>query len=416
MIQFVAMPGSLLFGRLADRWGAKRAVLLSLRHLSGGDRSTPAACSTGWQFWLLGFVVALILGGSQAISRSLFAALIPPGKNAEFFGFYAISGKFASILGPLVFAAHRRTDRLDPPLHRCLGALLRHRHRPAAGGERGAGPAGSPGRQRRFVMNSSYLEPARPRLFAHRGCSARFPENTLPAFADAVAAGVPYLELDVRTTRDGEVVVHHDETLERLCGDPRAVSALPLEELRGLDAGFTFSADGGRSHPFRGRGVTVPTLAEVLAAFPQARCNIEIKQAEPPMEEATLAVIRAAGREGSVLLAAEQDAIMDRLRPLCGEIPTSLSFGEAAAFFAWLQGGRSAPYRPPGVALQIPERYGEQVLVTPDSLRAAHGVGLEVHVWTVNDPADMTRLLELGVDGLMSDDPQLLLATAGRRS
>jgi MFS transporter, UMF1 family len=104
MIQFVAMPGSLVFGRLAERWGAKRSVLLSLL-LFLGITGYAYRMQHGWEFWILGVVVALILGGSQAISRSLFAALIPPGKNAEFFGFYAISGKFASILGPLVFAA-----------------------------------------------------------------------------------------------------------------------------------------------------------------------------------------------------------------------------------------------------------------------------------------------------------------------
>ena len=103
MIQFVAMPGSLLFGHLASRWGAKRSVMLSLL-LFIGVTIFAFRMQQGWEFWVLGLVVALILGGSQAISRSLFAALIPPGKNAEFFGFYAISGKFAAILGPLVFA------------------------------------------------------------------------------------------------------------------------------------------------------------------------------------------------------------------------------------------------------------------------------------------------------------------------
>jgi UMF1 family MFS transporter len=103
MIQFIAMPGSLFFGRLASRWGAKRAVLLSLL-LFVGVTVYAFFMRHGWQFWLLGLVVALILGGSQAISRSLFASMVPPGKNAEFFAFYAISGKFAAIFGPLLFA------------------------------------------------------------------------------------------------------------------------------------------------------------------------------------------------------------------------------------------------------------------------------------------------------------------------
>ncbi|PLX85166.1 MAG: glycerophosphodiester phosphodiesterase [Desulfuromonas sp.] len=263
-------------------------------------------------------------------------------------------------------------------------------------------------------MNSVYLCPPAPRLFAHRGASAASPENTLPAFRSAVAAGLPYLEMDVWSTADGVVVVHHDETALRLCGDPRRISDLSLAELQNLDAGHTFSPDGGRSHPFRGRGVIVPTLRQVLDAFPKARCNIEIKQAEPAAEELTVATIREAEAEERVLLAAEQDAVMKRIRECCGEIPTSFSRGEVAAFLEWIQGGCLGSYRPEGVALQIPEVFGTTRLVSPETIRAAHRAGLEVHVWTVNEAQDMERLLGWGVDGLMSDHPELLAATAGK--
>jgi len=262
-------------------------------------------------------------------------------------------------------------------------------------------------------MHSRYFEPPRPRLFGHRGASAHYPENTLPAFR--AAAGVPYLELDVWATADGQVVVHHDETVQRLCGIDRRISELTLAELKELDAGFGFSTDAGRTHPFRGGGITIPTLAEVLAAFPDHFCNIEIKQEAPAIEERVLEVVHLCGMAEQVLLAAEQDRIMQRLRPLCGPIPTSLSFGETAEFFAWLAGGCRDGYRPPGVALQIPERWGDQTLVTPGSVQAAHAVGLEVHVWTVNDPRAMERLLTIGVDGLMSDYPERLLAAAAGR-
>lgn len=263
-------------------------------------------------------------------------------------------------------------------------------------------------------MTSAYLKPPRPRLFGHRGASAAFPENTLPAFQAALAAKMPYLEMDVWATSDGAVVVHHDETLQRLCGLDRRVSEVTLDELKGMDAGFGFTIDGGASHPFRGKGITVPTLQEVLETFPDAFCNIEIKQDAPPIEELVLQVVRGAKMESQVLMAAEQDAVMNRLRPLCGAIPTSLSYGETAAFFAWLGGGCKEDYRPPGVALQIPETWGERRLVTPESVQAAHAVGLEVHVWTVNDPESMKRLLNMGVDGLMSDYPERLAAVAGK--
>jgi glycerophosphoryl diester phosphodiesterase len=264
-------------------------------------------------------------------------------------------------------------------------------------------------------MKSRYFEQPRPRLFGHRGASAHYPENTLPALRAACEAGVPYLELDVWATTDGHVVAHHDETLLRLCGDSRRISAVTLAELRELDAGFGFSPDG-LNRPCLGQGIAVPTLAEVLAACPAAFFNIEVKQEAPAIETQVLAAIETAGMADRVLLAAEQDTIMQRLRPLCGPIPTSFSFGELAAFYGWLQGDSRGDYRPPGAALQIPESWGGRALVTAETVRAAHALGLEVHVWTVNEPRDMERLLDMGVDGLMSDYPERLVAVAGRRA
>lgn len=256
-------------------------------------------------------------------------------------------------------------------------------------------------------MTSRYLTLPTPRFFAHRGASATCPENTLPAFLAAVQAEVPYLELDVWSTADGQVVVHHDASLLRLCGLDRRVADLTLAQVQALDAGYGFSPDGGHSFPFRNRGVKIPTLAEVLTAFPQARLNVEVKDPSPDAAERTVAAVRQTGREKDVLLAAEDQRIMDRLRSACGDIPTGLSFAEAAAFFAWFDNGFQGHYRPPGVALQIPESYGGRQLITPETVAAAHTVGLEVHVWTVNRLADMQRLLGLGVDGIMSDHPEL---------
>jgi len=264
-------------------------------------------------------------------------------------------------------------------------------------------------------MKSRYFDPSVPRLYGHRGSSARYPENTLPAFRAALEAGVPYLELDVWATRDGHIVIHHDESTLRLCGVNRRVSDCTLAEVKALDAGHTFSTDGV-SFPFRGQGITIPTLDELFEACPEALLNIEIKQGSPSVEPLVLASIRRAKKEDAVLMASEKDAVMQRLRPLCKEIPTSLSYGELEAFFDWLGGGCSAEYRPPGAALQIPEIYGMKTLVSPPMLDAAHSLGLEVHVWTVNKESDMERLLAMGVDGLMSDYPEKLMEVAGKRT
>ncbi|MGE4545079.1 MAG: glycerophosphodiester phosphodiesterase [Pedobacter sp.] len=265
-------------------------------------------------------------------------------------------------------------------------------------------------------MRSKYFDAPRPRLFGHRGNSADFPENTLPAFTHAVASGLPYLELDIRATKDGEVVVLHDASLLRTCGVDIPVTELTIDALQKYDAGATFTADQGRSFPHRGLGIKVPTLSEVLQRFPGSLFNIEIKQDSPAIEKATLDVIRQAGMLDRVLLASENDAVMSRLRPLCNaqHIPTSYSYGELVSFFAWLQGGCASPYLPPAAALQIPETYEGQTLITPQTVAAAHALNLEIHVWTVNESADMERLLRMGVDGVMSDRPVVLRETANR--
>jgi glycerophosphoryl diester phosphodiesterase len=263
-------------------------------------------------------------------------------------------------------------------------------------------------------MTSRFFDPPRPRLFGHRGASGHYPENTLPAFLAALEAGLTYLEMDVRATCDGHVVVHHDADLRRTCGDKRRVIEITLADLKTLDAGYGFSTDRGRNFPFRNQGLTIPTLEEVLHQCAGAFFNIEVKQESPAIEERVLEVISRSGKESHVLLAAETHTVLKRLRPLCAGIPTSLSYQEAAEFIRWVKGGCRQEYHPPGQALQIPEKYRWHRLVSPRNLEAAHRSGLEVHVWTINRLKDMSRLLDMGVDGIMSDYPDLLMEAADK--
>jgi glycerophosphoryl diester phosphodiesterase len=240
------------------------------------------------------------------------------------------------------------------------------------------------------------------------------PENTLVAFAAAIEAGAERLELDVHATADGHVIVLHDQTVDRTTDGTGAVQELSLAALQALDAGARFQAADGR-FPFRNRGVRVPTLAEVLAAYPGVPLNIEIKQAAPPIETAVLAVLdRHAARE-QTLLAAEDAAIMARIRAAAPEMLTSFSAAEVADFVFRVREGRLGDYRPPGVALQVPPAYAGIPIVTPETVAAAHALGVEVHVWTINAAAEMERLLDLGVDGIMTDFPALGVAVLRRR-
>jgi glycerophosphoryl diester phosphodiesterase len=169
-----------------------------------------------------------------------------------------------------------------------------------------------------------------PRVFGHRGAAGVAPENTLTSFRRARADGADVFELDVHATADGEIIVLHDATLERTTDGAGPVAAASFAQLERVDAGFRFTADGGRTFPFRGQGVRVPRLAELLREFPGVPLNIEIKQEKPSIVGAVVQLLRAA--RATVVLAAEHDTIMQAIRGAAPEISTSLAAGEVAAF------------------------------------------------------------------------------------
>jgi glycerophosphoryl diester phosphodiesterase len=262
------------------------------------------------------------------------------------------------------------------------------------------------------MSRDGYFSGPGPRVFGHRGAAGVAPENTLVSFERAVHDGAGILELDVHATRDGVVVVLHDHTLERTTNGTGAVRQVDFADLRHYDAGFRFEAEG--KHPFRGRGLRVPSLEEVVEAFPRVPLNIEIKQAEPAIETAVVELLARHGALDRVLLAAEDDRIMHRIRRCAPDVPTSAAYGEARDFFERCFTDRLGDYAPVARALQIPPRASDVELVGAETVAAAHRCGLEMHVWTINDEHEMIRLLELGVDGVMSDFPGRLAAIVRR--
>ncbi len=257
-----------------------------------------------------------------------------------------------------------------------------------------------------------------PANFAHRGASARAPENTLGAFRLAMEVGAGGLELDVHMTLDGEIVVIHDATVDRTTNGSGAVARMTLDEIQALDAGYSFSPDGGSTHPYRGRGLRVPRLAEVYEEFPDAPVNIEIKEAQPGAEEAVLGVIREAGAVGRTLVASNRHGVVRRFRRISGgRILTAASRREIARFYLLSRLRLERLYRPAYDALQVPLEYRGTRVVTPRFLEAAHARGVRVDVWTINDPGEMRRLLDLGADVIMTDRPEMLAGVLeGRRS
>ena len=262
--------------------------------------------------------------------------------------------------------------------------------------------------------DTDFFKPPTPRVFGHRGSAGTHPENTLESFRAAVALGVQYLEFDIHMTRDGELVVSHDDHLARMCGRAGVIRGMTYAELAEADAGRMFTRDGA-TFPFRDKGVRVPRLVEVLAAFPRMQMIVEVKQIAPSVVAPMLDLIDRAGMRRSVLVASEHQEPLDEVRKLAPEIPTNFSYLESGLFIQAM-GTRDAGYRPPGDAVQIPRSYESWQLVTAESVAFAHRLGLEVHVWTVNDEAEMSELLDMGVDGLISDYPERALEVVRKRA
>jgi len=265
-------------------------------------------------------------------------------------------------------------------------------------------------------LNPSTLKPFnvffngdKPRIIGHRGAAGEAPENTLCSFQRAIQDGAQFIELDVHGTKEGEVVIIHDATLNRTTSGRGRVQQHTFKQLKALDAGYWFTADGGKSYPYRKRGVEIPTLREVFDALPQTRFIVEIKQLRPAIVKKVIETVRQAHKEDQVLLATEDDQIMTEIRRELQAsglpVATGFSYGEVAAFMSWLAGGRREAYTPMAQAFQIPCEYSGMTLVNEQTLGAAHELRLEMFVWTVNDREEMARLLALGVDGIITDFP-----------
>lgn len=266
-------------------------------------------------------------------------------------------------------------------------------------------------------MGHPYFDLPLPLVIGHRGCAGELPENTLPSFERGLACGAAILETDVHLTRDGVPVLLHDPDVDRVTESAGPVSELRLEELQRLDAGHCFSPQGGANHPFRGQGFRVPTFEEALNAFPGVRFNVELKDPAPGSVEAAVEVVVRNGREDLTLLTAGESDLMDRLRAHVEAkgVPVALgaSLADIVEVLRSAQEGRPPETR--SMALQIPSEFGGRPLVTPELVEHAHVHGIQVHVWTINETAEMAELLALGVDGIVSDHPARVTELLARR-
>lgn len=244
---------------------------------------------------------------------------------------------------------------------------------------------------------------------AHRGGAALYPENTMLAFRAAVAEHrTDLLELDVHASKDGEVVVAHDPTLDRCTDGSGPLKELTYAELAKLDAGYRFSKDAGVTFPFRGRGITLPRLAEVLDAFPRLKINVELK-AEEAIGPFVGLVKRFPALLDRLCIGSEHDAIAARL---CEELPGGCFFyprDALAAFVLGFKGGELVD-DPRFTVLDMPYAYEGLVLFDRALADEAARRGKWINVWTVDDEAQMRRAIADGVGGIMTDRPDVLRA------
>lgn len=264
-------------------------------------------------------------------------------------------------------------------------------------------------------MNNSTIHPALqggPLLIAHRGGSALMPENTLVAFQDAAQRWqADMIELDVRASADGHCVVMHDATVDRTTNGSGAVAHMSLAELKELDAGYRFSRDGGQTFPMRGRGVRVPTINEVFAALPEMRFTVELKSADA--QAPLFRAIAEHDMSDRVIAAGERNAYRTMFSEFRG--PKSASLEESLPFFLMHRLYCARFGRVPADVVQTCEIYRGRRILSPRFVRDLHRAGVLVHVWTVNEVADMERLLDWGVDGLVTDRPDRLAEVLHRR-
>ena len=254
-----------------------------------------------------------------------------------------------------------------------------------------------------------------PLVIAHRGGAELWPENTLFSFQRAAELGVDVLEMDVRASLDGVLVVVHDETVDRTTDGKGLVEELTFAELRSLDAGYNWSSEQkGYKFPYRGLGIQIPALKDVLARFPETNMAIEIKPDSEVVTRTLCDTLREARRAESVIVGSFHRRVLSNFRKICPEFATSASPREVLIFFLLNTVFLSDTYKPVIEAFQVPEYQGGLRVVTSRFVSAARRKNVDVQVWTVNLRSDISRLLHMKVGGVITDRPDRMLQELGR--
>lgn len=257
-----------------------------------------------------------------------------------------------------------------------------------------------------------YRNVSTPLVIAHQGGDGLWPGDTMYAFEKAVEIGADVLEMDAHITKDDRIVLMHDEEVDRTTDGTGLIEDLTLAELKQLDAAYDWSGDSGQTFPYRGQGIQVPTLDELFQKFPQMRYVIEIKLTQNPIEGPLCELIRQYNMQDNVTVASFHDEAMQNFRETCPEVATSASRTEVRNFVLLGKAFLGAFVAPQYQSIQPPYDPKESLnipIMTERFIREAHAKNIRVEPWTVNDPELMRQYIEWGVDGIITDRPDLMI-------
>ncbi|MFN8382684.1 MAG: glycerophosphodiester phosphodiesterase family protein [Anaerolineales bacterium] len=254
-----------------------------------------------------------------------------------------------------------------------------------------------------------------PLVIAHQGGDGLWPGETMFAYQNAVKLGVDVLEMDIHITKDGVLVLMHDEAVDRTTDGSGEIESMTLEELKKLDAGYDWSSDNGITFPFRGTGLQIATLEEIFTAFPDKHMTIEIKKTNTSMAQPFCELIRKHKMEDKVLVASFYDDKLKEFRATCPEVATSSAKNETTVFVLLTKPFLGSFYSPKFFSLQVPEESGGITVMTPTFVKAAHERNLAVEPWTINNAKTMKKFIDWGVDGIITDRPDIMLEVLGRK-
>ena len=258
-------------------------------------------------------------------------------------------------------------------------------------------------------------------ILAHQGGDGEFPSNTMYAFEQAVAISVDVLEMDIHSSADDVLVVIHDATVERTTDGTGRVNEMSLAELQSLDAGYNWPTLNGHDlldsgeFPYRGQGHTIPALEEVFMAFPDMPMSIEIKQESPSIAGILCDLIREYDREDLTIVPSFSPVAMQEFRTACPEVATAGVQSEVTVFFAFSTAGLGAAWQPSTESFMIPEYQGDLQIISQRFVNQLAGRNVALYPWTINSEEQIQRMIDYGVDGIITDYPSLAMEIRGSR-